>query len=82
MKKKVTAGTLARTVILAVALLNQFLTIFGYSPIPVNEEQVELFISFAFTGFAALLTWWKNNSFTQLAIASDEEMKAKKKELK
>ncbi|WP_270574788.1 phage holin, partial [Bacillus glycinifermentans] len=48
--EKISAGTIARFVLLALALVNQTLTMTGHSPIPVDEEGVQQFISLAFTG--------------------------------
>ena len=76
--KKPTAATIARTVILVVALVNQALTMAGKSILPISDEQITEVISLAFTVVSALITWWKNNSFTQAAITADETMKTLK----
>ena len=75
---KITAGTIARTLVLALALINQILTTFGYSPIPIEDELVVDLISYAFTAVAAIVSWWKNNSFTKAALAGDRLMAAVK----
>ncbi|MDO4614639.1 MAG: phage holin [Lachnospiraceae bacterium] len=72
MKEKISAGTIARTVLVFLALINQGLTIAGKSPIPVDDEAVTQFISYAFTAVTAVVAWWKNNSFTQKAIEADK----------
>ena len=64
--------TIVRTIVLAVALINQVLTLFGYSLIPISDVQINEFISLGFTIFASLWTWWQNNSFTENAILADE----------
>lgn len=76
--KKPTAATIARTVILVVALVNQALTMAGKSVLPISDEQITEVISLAFTVVSALIAWWKNNSFTQAAITADETMKTLK----
>ena len=76
--KKPTAATIARTVILVVALANQALTMAGKSILPISDEQITEVISLAFTVVSALIAWWKNNSFTQAAITADETMKTLK----
>lgn len=76
--KKPTAATIARTVILVVALVNQALTMTGKSILPISDEQITEVISLAFTVVSALIAWWKNNSFTQAAITADETMKTLK----
>ncbi|MBQ8039304.1 MAG: phage holin [Lachnospiraceae bacterium] len=75
MKKKPSAATIARTIILALAIANNALAIAGKSPLPISNEEVTEVVSFVFTTVAALVAWWKNNSFTQKAIAADETFK-------
>lgn len=77
---KISAGTIARTIILLLALINQCLSMAGVSPLPIEDEQVETIITTTWTVIAALIAWWKNNSFTQAALAGDalkNEIKAK-----
>lgn len=69
---KVTAGTIARTVLLVLALVNQGLTITGHAPIPVDNALVEQFIALGFTGIMAIITYWKNNSWTKPALIADQ----------
>ena len=76
---KISAGTIARTIILLLALINQCLSMAGGSPLPIEDKQVEAIITTAWTVIAALIAWWKNNSFTQAALAGDalkDEIKA------
>ena len=72
---KASAGTITRTIILALALINQLLTSFGYSVIPLEDETITQLISTAFTVVSAVIAWWKNNSFTKAAITADETLK-------
>lgn len=74
----ITAGTLARTIILALALINQILSATGHPVLPIEDEEVETLVSTAWTVIAALIAWWKNNSFTAAAKAGDEVMKQEK----
>ena len=67
----ISAGTLARTIILALALTNQLLTATGHSMIDVSNDDVNTLVSTAFTIGAAAVAWWKNNSFTKAAIEVD-----------
>ena len=78
MKKKIESGTIIRTVLLALALVNQLLTASGHSVIGVSDDDVTQLISAAFTIVTALIAWWENNSFTQDAIEADEYLKAVK----
>lgn len=77
---KVTKGTIARTIILALALINQILTASGHNVISIADEDINTLISTAFTIVSAVAAWWKNNSFTQAALEGDEVMKEKKGE--
>lgn len=53
--------SLIRTIILALALGNQFLVAAGKSPLPISDELVETAISTGFTIVVSIWTWWKNN---------------------
>ena len=80
---KPNAETIARTVVLFLALVNQFLLMTGKNPIPYADSEIYEFISYLFTGVAAIISWWKNNSFTTAAIEADKlmkELKANSKE--
>ena len=80
--EKVSTGTIIRTICLALALANQILSALGKSPIPIDDETVEILISTGVTVVVALIAWWKNNSFTQAAIEADKLMKTLKSEEK
>ena len=69
---KISSGTRARTVVLVLALVNQVLSMLGYKIIPIEDEQVNDFITMLFTIGSALAAWWKNNSFTEAAIEGDK----------
>lgn len=71
-KKKISTGTIIRTVVLALALINQILTSTGHSPIPIDDDTVTELLSLSITVITSVIAWWKNNSFTQNAIIADE----------
>lgn len=74
--------TIIRTVVLAIALINQILTACGISIIPIEDAQITELISIIFTIVASVWAWWKNNSFTKNAIEADkllDELKHKDK---
>jgi len=50
-----------RTCVLFVALINQLLMVFGYSILPITEEQVSELCTALFTIIAALWTWYTDN---------------------
>ena len=74
-KTKITSGTIIRTIVLAVALINQILTSTGHNIIPISDEQIDSIVSILFTVIASVIAWWKNNSFTAAAIKADKTMK-------
>lgn len=78
-KMTISAGTIARTIILALAIINQFLTIAGISPIPIEDATVETLVSTGWLAISAVWGWWKNNSFTQAARQADSYMNDLKK---
>jgi len=57
-------GTLIRTIVLFIALVNQFLVSFGLYEIPGTAEEQTAFISAIFTFVTALIAWFKNNYIT------------------
>ncbi len=77
-KPTVTPGTVARTLILALALINQILTASGHSIIAVSDDDINTLITTGFTVVSALLAWWKNNSFTKPALKADEVLREEK----
>ena len=81
MNFNITAGTIARTAVLLLVLTNQMLSAMGKSPLPIESTTVEQLVTAGITTIAALVAWWKNNSFTKEAIAADKEydrLKAKR----
>ena len=71
MKLHIKPETVARTFVLVLALVNQCLSAAGKSPLPINSETLEQFVTAGITTAAALWAWWENNSFTKDAIAAD-----------
>ncbi|MCY8505202.1 phage holin [Bacillus atrophaeus] len=65
-------GTVIRTVLLLLALVNQTLLMFGKSPLDISEEQVNQLAdtfyaagSVFFTVVTTLAAWFKNNYVTE-----------------
>ena len=71
----ISAGTIARTICLCLALVNQILTATGHSVINISDESINTLISTGFTIVTAIVAWWKNHSFTQSALKADEVMR-------
>ena len=78
----ISAGTIARTICLCFALLNQILIVFGKGTIDIVDEDIYQIVSTAFTIVTAVMAWWKNNSFTKAARLADAIMKEEKKDNK
>lgn len=57
-------GTVIRTLVLFVALINQFLVSFGLYEIPGTAEEQTAFLSTLFTIIMAIIAWFKNNYVT------------------
>lgn len=70
--KDITSGTVARTIVLVLALANQALAIMGKGTIDIADDTVYQLCSLGATVITAIIAWWKNNSFTKAAIAGDD----------
>ena len=68
----VTAGTIARTACLLLALANQVLSALGKPVLPIESATVEQLVTAGITTVTALIAWWKNNSFTTAALEADK----------
>lgn len=78
MKTNISAGTIARTLCLLLALVNQGLTITGHAVLPIDDDTINQAVSLVFTVGASVAAWWKNNSFTGAALEADKFMAALK----
>ena len=67
--------TIARTIVLVLALLNQVLAIAGKGTLDIAESDIYQVCTLVATIVSTLCSWWKNNSFTPAAIAADETLK-------
>jgi len=68
----VTAGIIARTACLLLALTNQVLSALGKPVLPIESATVEQLVTAGITTVTALVAWWKNNSFTPAALEADK----------
>lgn len=75
---KITAGTIARTIVLLLALVNQCLSMAGIQVIPIADEDINTLVTTLWTVIAAIVAWWKNNSFTKAARDGDALMRQEK----
>ncbi|WP_144531677.1 phage holin [Bacillus pumilus] len=77
-------GTVIRTVLLFIALVNQALIMFGKPVLPISEDQVNtltetLYLAFSmvFTLVTTLVAWFKNNYVTSKGHLQKETLKQK-----
>lgn len=78
---KISKDTIARTIVLVIALANQILTSLGKNPLPFAEDTIYEAVTLVVTIGASAWSWWKNNSITKEAIEADaylKELKNKK----
>lgn len=80
--RTVSAATIARTAVLALALINQILSALGKPVLPIESGTLEQLISTGFTTVSALVSWWFNNSFTKEAIQADAEFERLRKSVR
>ena len=78
--KRISTDTIARTICLVFALVNQVLAIFGKDVLPFTNDEIYQTVSLVATLSTSLLAWWKNNSFTSAAIEADKLMESLKSE--
>lgn len=69
--KGVSTQTWARTIVLLLALINQFCVILGKKTEAIDVEQWQEYVTYALTVIGSIWAWWKNNSFTQKAQEAD-----------
>ena len=77
----ISAGTITRTAVLLLALTNQILSACGKPILPIESATVEQLVTAGITTVAALIAWWKNNSFTAAAIEGDKRMNSLKNQV-
>ena len=70
--RSISAGTIARTAVLALALTNQVLSACSKPLLPIQSDQLEHLVTAGITTVTSLIAWWKNNSFTAAALEADK----------
>ena len=79
MSNNITAGTIARTIVLLLALANQVLAMSGKQVLNIADDDIYQIVSIVFTISASVWSWWKNNSFSVNAINADKYLNKLKK---
>ena len=80
--KSLDKGTIIRTAVLFLSIINQILAVLGKSPLPISSDQLTDLISTGFTAVTAIIAWWKNNDFSEAAREGTAHMKRLKTERK
>lgn len=79
MNNNISAGTIARTIVLLLALANQVLAMSGKQVLNIADDDIYQVVSIVFTISASVWSWWKNNSFSVNAINADKYLNKLKK---
>lgn len=77
---KISKGTIIRTIALAVVLLNLLLKALGKPLIDFDEGSALVWLEYIIEVAVILVTFWKNNSFSEYAIKADEFLQQLKAE--
>lgn len=72
---EISKGTIVRTIMLVVVVINLVLKHFGIDVINVEESQVLKFVEVLIEVGTIIVAFWKNNSFTDKAIKADNFLK-------
>ena len=73
---KVRKGTIMRSILLFVVVLNMLLKKLGFCPLNITEGSVAYFVATVLEILVIGVSFWKNNSFSENAIRADEFLKA------
>lgn len=69
---KISKGTIVRTILLVITLLNMALQHFNIDIIKVDESEVANVVEYIIQIAIIVVGFWKNNSYTEKAIKADE----------
>lgn len=78
--KNIDTKSLARTVFLAISMLNLYLTKTGNNPLPIDENTVYEVLTWIAALYASFLGLYKNNDFTPEAQITTKQMKVLKRQ--
>ena len=81
-KIKVDAGTVTRTIVLFLTIINAILAITGKDKIKFTENDIYQCVSAILTVIVPLINWWENNAFTKSARKAEAYRKDLKREEK
>lgn len=69
---KISKGTIARTVMLIIVIINLVLKQLGHDLINVSESEILTAVEMIIELAVIVVSFWKNNSFSEKAIKADE----------
>lgn len=72
---KISKGTIVRTIMLVIVIINLVLKQLGHDLINVSESEILSVIEMLIEVAVIVVSFWKNNSYTQNAIKADEFLK-------
>ena len=72
---KISKGTIVRTIVLALVIINQLLKALNKPIIDFDESTILYWVEFVVEIAVIVVTFWKNNSFSPAAIKADEFLK-------
>lgn len=72
---KISKGTIVRTIMLVIVIVNMILKACGKNIINIDENQVLTVLEYIIEIAVIAVNWWKNNSFTENAKKADEFLK-------
>lgn len=74
---RIDSGTVARFLVLLLALANQALTMFGRPVLNIDDTAVTQLVSLLWTTISALWCYWKDNDITVRALARKARLAGK-----
>lgn len=72
---KISKGTIVRTIMLVIVIINLILKQLGHDLINVSESEILSVVEMLIEVAVIAASFWKNNSYTQNAIKADEFLK-------
>ncbi len=72
---KISKGTIVRTILLLIAIINIGLQHFGIDIIKVDESEVASIVEYIIQIAIIVVGFWKNNSYTEKALEADKFLK-------
>lgn len=77
---KISKGTIIRTILIVIVLLNIILEKLGVDVIQADESEVAMLVETIIKIAVIVVGFWKNNSFSEKAIKADEFLKQLREE--